>query len=78
MVGVTFHEKSSLTKKLRFPKNSKFFEIHDFRQNAPKLVTPRRKFPGIWVSKLRKNVRIYVFPEMLEPKVRFFPEKCHL
>ena len=45
----TFHEKSSLEKKLWFPENSKFFEIHNFRQNTPKLVTPRLKFPGIWV-----------------------------
>ena len=72
----TFHEKSSLEKKLWFPENSKFFEIHNFRQNSPKLVTPRREFPGICVSNLCKNARIYGFLEILETKFGFFPEKC--
>ena len=72
-MGVIFHEKSSLEKKLGFPENSEFFEIHDFRQNTPKLVTPRRKFPGIWVPTSPQNARIYGFPGILEPKFRFSP-----
>ena len=73
MPDVVFHEKISLTKKLRFSKNSEFFEIPNFRQNSPKLVTPRREFPGICVSNLCKNAGIYEFPEILETKFRIFP-----
>ena len=61
MIGVLFHEKSGLEKKLWFPENSEFFEIHNFRQNAPKLVLPRRKFPGILSPtkpKKCKNIRV--------------------
>ena len=76
MLGVIFHEKSSLTKKLWFPENSWFFKIHNFRQNTPRLVTPRRKFPGICVPSRPKNARIYGFSGILELKFRFFPEKC--
>ena len=72
---VIFHEKSNLEKKLWFPENSEFFEIHEFRQNTPKLVTSRLKFPGLCVTPRPKNARIYEFPEILETKFRFFPGK---
>ena len=34
---------------------------------------PFREFPGIHVDKITKNTRIYVFPEILDVKPRFFP-----
>ena len=73
MWDVIFHEKSNLEKKLWFPENSEFLEIHNFRQNAPKLVTTRRKFPGILVDRTPQNARIYAFPGILETKFRIFP-----
>ena len=75
MRGVIFHEKIGLEKKLWFPENSQFFEIHNFLQNSPKLVTPRLKFPGIWVTTRPKNTRIYAFPGIVETKFRIFPGK---
>ena len=77
MWGVKFHEKSNLEKKLWFPENSKFFEIPNFRQNSPKLVTPWRKFPGIRVLGTPQNTRIYGFLGILELKSRFFPGNFH-
>ena len=76
MTGVIFHEKSSLEKKLWFPENSKFFEIHNFHQNTPKLVTHRQKFPGIWGTASPENARIYGFPGIYGTKFRLFLEKC--
>jgi len=61
-MDVIFHEKSNLKKKLRFPENSEFFEIPNFRQNAPKLVTPWRKFPGIRVPQVPKMQEYMGFP----------------
>ena len=77
MIGVQFHEKSGLEKKLWFPENSEFFEIHEFRQNTPKLVTSRLKFPGICVTPRPKNARIYGFPWILEHPFRIFPGNFH-
>ena len=73
MIAVVFHEKSNLEKKLWFPENSWFFKIHNFLQNAPKVVTSRQKFPGIWGTLSPENARIYGFPGILEAKLRFFP-----
>ena len=69
-----FTEKSNLEKKLGFPKNSKFFEIHNFHQNAPKLVTPRRKFPGIWAPQGPKMQEYTGFPEFMRQNSEFSPK----
>ena len=74
MWSVIFHEKSSLEKKLWFPENSKFFEIHNFRQNSPKLVTPRRKFPGIWPPQDPKMQEYTSFPEFSRQNSEFSRE----
>jgi len=70
-----FTKKVASRKNLRFPENSKFFEIHNFRQNSPKLVTPRRKFPGIWPPhKTQKCKNIWVSPNSRD-KIQNFPGK---
>ena len=65
---VIFHEKkSSLEKKLWFPENSEFFEIHNFRQNTPKLVT------------LDENSQAFVSPQDLKmQEYTGFPEFTRL
>ena len=63
MWTVTFHEKSSLEKKLWFPENSWFFEIHNFRQN-----------PRNWWS-FDENSREFVSPQDLKmQESTSFPE----
>ena len=37
---------------------------------------PFLKFPGIVITAMCKNARIYAFPEIHETQSRFFPEKC--
>ena len=57
-----FTKKVISRKELRFPENSEFFEIHNFRQNAPKVTTHRRKFPGIWIPQVPKMQEYMGFP----------------
>ena len=60
---------TKITKIPNFPGSSKISNFHENRE--PSFL----KFPGVVVDTMCKNVRIYVFPEILEVKFRFFPEK---
>ena len=53
-----------------FPGSSEISNFHEKR--GPSFL----KFQEIVVDTMCKNVRMYVFPEIVEPKYRFFPEKC--
>ena len=68
-----YFTKSNLEKKSWFPENSEFFEIHNFRQNAPKLVTTRRKFPGILVDPSMRLEKMSLHPRRAPSRIYGFP-----
>ena len=59
------------------------FEKSQIFQDPPKFAVFTKignsyflKFPGVVSNTMGKNARICVFPEIIETKFRFFPEKC--
>ena len=61
---------TKIPKILNFPGSSKIYNFHENRDPT------FPKFPGILVGTMCKSARIYVFPEIVETKSRFFLEKC--